>query len=76
VALLKGATTAMPARSLSTHSAHSAKRGSSAGNSPIARRTGTKQSEDDEQIAGELMGEWLTGLPPTMPFHRGQVSKK
>ena len=30
-------------------------------------------SRDEEQYTGELMGKWLMDLPPTMPFHRGQV---
>jgi hypothetical protein len=30
-------------------------------------------SRDEEQYTGELMGKWLSDLPPTMPFHRGQV---
>lgn len=30
-------------------------------------------SKDEEHYTGELMGKWLTDLPPTMPFHRGQV---
>jgi hypothetical protein len=32
-------------------------------------------SKDEEHYTGELMGKWLTDLPPTMPFHRGQVSR-
>ncbi len=51
----------------------------SAPNSPEnRRRTGSRRSagedsRDEEHRTGELMGEWLSGLPPTMPFHRGQV---
>jgi len=51
----------------------------SAGNSPLNRRANSRRSEeskDEEQHTGELMGEWLNGLPPTMPFHRGQVDSK
>jgi hypothetical protein len=53
----------------------------SAPNSPEGRRcsgahrhSATPREEwDEENHTGELMGEWLSGLPPTMPFHRGQV---
>ena len=38
-----------------------------------SRRSAGEDSRDEEHRTGELMGEWLSGLPPTMPFHRGQV---
>ena len=31
------------------------------------------ESERDKRAA-ELMSEWLSAMPPTMPFHRGQVT--
>jgi hypothetical protein len=45
----------------------------SAPNSPERTGRRSEDSRDEEHRTGELMGEWLSGLPPTMPFHRGQV---
>ncbi|MGB1607865.1 MAG: hypothetical protein ACPIOQ_84840, partial [Promethearchaeia archaeon] len=48
----------------------------SRGSPSYQRRASSRRSQDsrdEEQYTGELMGEWLNGLPPTMPFHRGQV---
>lgn len=57
-------------------SPRNARGAASESNSPTNRRVSSRRSEeskDEEQYTGDLMGEWLNGLPPTMPFHRGQV---
>jgi len=67
----------LPTHGMTRAHAHYTNR--SAGNSPLNRRANSRRSEeskDEEQHTGELMGEWLSGLPPTMPFHRGQVKLK
>ena len=33
----------------------------------------TDPESEREKRAAEMMSEWLSSMPPTMPFHRGQV---